>query len=145
MDDLQTLWNFLKEKFKESLSKVSYDTWIESASPIRITDNNIIIEVPSSLHKEYWENNLATRIVENIYEYSSREISPLFVIKNEQDTPANGNNVLRNEVPKKTLFKRDIQLNTKYTFDTFVIGKGNQMAHAAALVVAEEPVHLLIL
>ena len=80
MDDLQTLWNFLKEKFKESLSKVSYDTWIESASPIRITDNNIIIEVPSSLHKEYWENNLATRIVENIYEYSSREISPLFVI-----------------------------------------------------------------
>ena len=139
MDDLQTLWNFLKEKFKESLSKVSYDTWIESASPIRITDNNIIIEVPSSLHKEYWENNLATRIVENIYEYSSREISPLFVIKNEQDTPANGNNVLRNEVPKKTLFKRDIQLNTKYTFDTFVIGKGNQMAHAAALVVAEEP------
>lgn len=139
MDDLQTLWNFLKEKFKESLSKVSYDTWIESASPIRITDNNIIIEVPSSLHKEYWENNLATRIVENIYEYSSREISPLFVIKNEQDIPANGNNVLRNEVPKKTLFKRDIQLNTKYTFDTFVIGKGNQMAHAAALVVAEEP------
>ena len=139
MDDLQTLWNFLKEKFKESLSKVSYDTWIKSASPIRITDNNIIIEVPSSLHKEYWENNLATRIVENIYEYSSREISPLFVIKNEQDTPASGNNVHRNEVPKKTLFKRDIQLNTKYTFDTFVIGKGNQMAHAAALVVAEEP------
>lgn len=139
MDDLQTLWNFLKEKFKESLSKVSYDTWIESASPIRITDNNIIIEVPSSLHKEYWENNLATRIVENIYEYSSREISPLFVIKNEQETTSLGNKDLSNEVPKKTLFKRDIQLNTKYTFDTFVIGKGNQMAHAAALVVAEEP------
>ena len=136
MDDLQTLWNFLKEKFKESLSKVSYDTWIESASPIRITDNNIIIEVPSSLHKEYWENNLATRIVENIYEYSSREISPLFVIKNEQETTKLANH---NEVPKKNWFKKDIQLNTKYTFDTFVIGKGNQMAHAAALVVAEEP------
>ncbi|AEB28753.1 chromosomal replication initiation protein [Carnobacterium sp. 17-4] len=139
MDDLQTLWIFLKEKFKESLSKVSYDTWIESASPIRITDNNIIIEVPSSLHKEYWENNLATRIVENIYEYSSREISPLFIIKNEQEASNLVNKNLRNEVPKKTLFKKDIQLNTKYTFDTFVIGKGNQMAHAAALVVAEEP------
>lgn len=139
MDDLQTLWNFLKEKFKDSLSKVSYDTWIESAVPIRITENNIIIEVPSSLHKEYWENNLATRIVENIYEYSSREISPLFVIKNEnENTNANGKQKSQS-LTQKNAFRKDVLLNDKYTFDTFVIGKGNQMAHAAALVVAEEP------
>ena len=139
MDDLQNLWSYLKEKFKESLSKVSYDTWIESAHPIRITDQNIIIEVPSSLHKEYWENNLATRIVENIYEYSSREISPLFIIKNEQDP--NETTVLRksDSFAKNSPVRKDAQLNDKYTFDTFVIGKGNQMAHAAALVVAEEP------
>ncbi|WP_034551594.1 chromosomal replication initiator protein DnaA [Carnobacterium funditum] len=139
MDDLQSLWNFLKEKFKESLSKVSYDTWIESANPIRITEHNIIIEVPSSLHKEYWENNLATRIVENIYEYSSREISPLFVIKNEQENSNHNGKQKSQSLMQKNSFKKDIQLNDKYTFDTFVIGKGNQMAHAAALVVAEEP------
>ena len=139
MDDLQSLWNFLKEKFKESLSKVSYDTWIESAHPVRITEHNIIIEVPSSLHKEYWENNLATRIVENIYEYSSREISPLFVIKNEQENTNNNGKQNSQSLTQKNSFRKDIQLNDKYTFDTFVIGKGNQMAHAAALVVAEEP------
>ncbi|MGB3160047.1 chromosomal replication initiator protein DnaA [Carnobacterium sp.] len=139
MDDLQSLWNFLKEKFKESLSKVSYDTWIESANPIRITEHNIIIEVPSSLHKEYWENNLATRIVENIYEYSSREISPLFVIKNEQENTNSNGKQKSQSLTQKNSFRKDIQLNDKYTFDTFVIGKGNQMAHAAALVVAEEP------
>lgn len=139
MDDLQSLWNFLKEKFKESLSKVSYDTWIESAHLVRITEHNIIIEVPSSLHKEYWENNLATRIVENIYEYSSREISPLFVIKNEQENPDTAGKQKSQSLMQKNAFKKDIQLNDKYTFDTFVIGKGNQMAHAAALVVAEEP------
>lgn len=139
MDDLQSLWTFLKEKFKESLSKVSYDTWIESAHPVRITEHNIIIEVPSSLHKEYWENNLATRIVENIYEYSSREISPLFVIKNEQENTDNNGKQKSQSLMQKNSIRKDIQLNDKYTFDTFVIGKGNQMAHAAALVVAEEP------
>ena len=88
MDDLHSLWNYLKEKFKDSLSKISYDTWIESANPIRLTDKHLIVEVPSSLHKEYWENNLTTRIVENIYEFSGQELSPIFVIKNEEEAIA---------------------------------------------------------
>lgn len=136
MEDITSLWRYLQDKFKESLSKVSYDTWIDSAIPIRLTETNIIIEVPSSLHKDYWQNNLATRVVEGIYEFTGKEIAPIFMIKNE-DIPTS----LSKDDPKdigKTPFKQ-AQLNTKYTFDTFVIGKGNQMAHAAALVVAEEP------
>lgn len=136
MEDITSLWRYLQDKFKESLSKVSYDTWIDSAIPIRLTETNIIIEVPSSLHKDYWQNNLTTRVVEGIYEFTGKEIAPIFMIKNE-DIPTS----LSKDDPKdigKTPFKQ-AQLNTKYTFDTFVIGKGNQMAHAAALVVAEEP------
>ena len=64
MDDIYSLWRYLQEKFQESLSKVSYDTWIDSAVPVRLTDTNIIIEVPSSLHKEYSQNDLMSRIVE---------------------------------------------------------------------------------
>lgn len=135
LEDIYSLWQYLQEKFRETLSKVSYDTWIDSAAPIRLTETNIIIEVPSSLHKDYWQNNLATRVVEGIYEFSGREISPIFMIKNEE-MPA-----LSQDSPKKDgkIPFKQAQLNTKYTFDTFVIGKGNQMAHAAALVVAEEP------
>lgn len=135
LDDLYSLWRYLQDKFKESLSKVSYDTWIDSAVPVRLTETNIIIEVPSSLHKDYWQNNLATRIVEGIYEFSGKEISPIFMIKNE-DMPDIAQPTPRNK-PNRPF--KDALLNTKYTFDTFVIGKGNQMAHAAALVVAEEP------
>lgn len=135
MEDIYSLWRYLQEKFKESLSKVSYDTWIDSAVPIRLTDTNIIIEVPSSLHKDYWQNNLATRIVEGIYEFTGKEISPIFLVKNEESPTVSPQ---ADQQPKKGPFKQ-AQLNPKYTFDTFVIGKGNQMAHAAALVVAEEP------
>lgn len=139
MDELHSLWNYLKERFKDSLSKVSYDTWIESANPIRVTDQHLIVEVPSSLHKEYWENNLTTRIVENIYEFSGQELSPIFVIKNEEEAIAAQKKSPSSGIEQKNPFKKNAFLNDKYTFDTFVIGKGNQMAHAAALVVAEEP------
>lgn len=135
MEDIYSLWRYLQEKFKESLSKVSYDTWIDSAVPVRLTETNIIIEVPSSLHKDYWQNNLATRVVEGIYEFTNKEISPIFMIKNEELPIVEQDRPIR---PEKKPFKQ-AQLNSKYTFDTFVIGKGNQMAHAAALVVAEEP------
>lgn len=137
MDDLHSAWNYLQEKFRESLSKVSFDTWIQSANLVRITDSSVTIEVPSTLHKEYWKNNLSTRVVEYLYEFLGREISPLFVTAEEQA-------VHEEQEEHQAIQAFDTQpvsstLNNKYTFDTFVIGKGNQMAHAAALVVAEEP------
>lgn len=137
MDDLQSTWSYLQEKFKETLSKVSYDTWIHSAKLVRITNNSVTIEVPSTLHKEYWKNNLSTRVVEYLYEFLGREISPLFVTAEEQAAH-------EEQEDTQTVQAFETQpvsstLNSKYTFDTFVIGKGNQMAHAAALVVAEEP------
>ena len=115
MDELHSLWNYLKERFKDSLSKVSYDTWIESANPIRVTDQHLIVEVPSSLHKEYWENNLTTRIVENIYEFSGQELSPIFVIKNEEEAIAAQKKSPSSAMEQKNPFKKNAFLNDKYT------------------------------
>ncbi|HAJ69724.1 MAG TPA: chromosomal replication initiator protein DnaA [Alkalibacterium sp.] len=137
MDNIHTVWTYLQDKFKETLSKVSYDTWIQSASLVRLSDNSITIEVPSTLHKEYWKNNLSTKVVEYLYEYLGREISPLFVTADEQATFMEQDT--NEKVDPFTSENKSSTLNSKYTFDTFVIGKGNQMAHAAALVVAEEP------
>ncbi|PRY81447.1 chromosomal replication initiator protein DnaA [Alkalibacterium olivapovliticus] len=138
MDDIQSTWKYLQEQFREPLSKVSFDTWIQSANLVRLTNNSVTIEVPSNLHKEYWKNNLSTRVVEYLYEFLGREVSPLFVTTEEQAV----HEEQKEETQSINAF--DTQhvsstLNSKYTFDTFVIGKGNQMAHAAALVVAEEP------
>ncbi len=137
MDDIHTIWTYLQDKFKETLSKVSYDTWIKSANLVRLSDNSITIEVPSTLHKEYWKNNLSTKVVEYLYEFLGREVSPLFVTADEQATFEEQDT--NETVERFSSQYKSSTLNSKYTFDTFVIGKGNQMAHAAALVVAEEP------
>ena len=137
LEDQNSLWIYLKDKFKEDLSKVSFDTWIDSAQVLTVSNQTIMIQVPTTLHKEYWENHLATRIVEYVYEYAGQEITPRFITKDEQDQQDQEEETI--EIPSTPTIHQASELNSKYTFDTFVIGKGNQMAHAAALVVSEEP------
>ena len=138
LDEKEQLWSFIRDKFQESLTKISFDTWIESASLAQIDQNSVTIQVKSTLHKDYWEKTLTNKTVEILYEYFGREMTPNFItdeytsvqLNAQQDTEE-----VKTTVPE---FKSST-LNDKYTFDTFVIGKGNQMAHAAALVVSEEP------
>ncbi|TNW90877.1 chromosomal replication initiator protein DnaA [Enterococcus faecium] len=137
MVSLDALWNELKATYQKDLSPASYNTWIETANPRTLDQNQLVVEVPSKIHKEYWEKNLATKIVEVGYMLSGNEIIPRFITGEE----AEQEEVIEEKNPKVVVPSplKKAMLNPKYTFDTFVIGKGNQMAHAAALVVAEDP------
>lgn len=138
MDEKEQLWSFIREKFQESLTKISFDTWIESASLTQIDQNSVTIQVKSTLHKDYWEKNLTNKIVEILYEFFGREMTPNFVTEEDSSNQPVQEQTADKVVTSISEFKSST-LNDKYTFDTFVIGKGNQMAHAAALVVSEEP------
>lgn len=137
MVSLDALWNELKATYQKDLSPASYNTWIDTANPRTLDQNQLVVEVPSKIHKEYWEKNLATKIVEVGYMLSGNEIIPRFITGEE----AEQEEVIEEKNPKVVAPSplKKAMLNPKYTFDTFVIGKGNQMAHAAALVVAEDP------
>lgn len=137
MPSLNELWTQLQKIYKDEMSTVSYNTWIESAHPISFEGNELLIEVPSALHKKYWEDNLAGKIVETGYLLYGSEVIPNFFPADEKRQQKTQE--AQQKAEKKEQNKQKTLLNPKYTFDTFVIGKGNQMAHAAALVVAEDP------
>ncbi|AYW46332.1 chromosomal replication initiator protein DnaA [Tetragenococcus koreensis] len=137
MPSLETIWKELQESYRKEMNPVSYNTWIEPAKPISFYDNQLIIEVPTTVQKNYWEKNLAGKILETFFMMSGEEILPTFVTPDEAESYKQ-TETKKEESTTKTPEHRTM-LNSKYTFDTFVIGKGNQMAHAAALVVAEDP------
>ena len=135
MTSLDNFWQELKDSYKNDLNPASYDAWVGTAKPLSLAHNQLTIEVTSDLHKRYWEKHLAAKIVEIGFKVTGDEIMPLFVTPDEAPPVS----IVEKEEPPKMETTKRAMLNPKYTFDTFVIGKGNQMAHAAALVVAEEP------
>lgn len=136
------------EQLHESLAPVSYKTWVESSKPVSFNDNTLVITVPSKLHLDYWKNSLAKDLSTVLEPILGTKISVIPRLKAEsdpqtanQETGENTNygGMVGGSETELPSFLRPTHLNDKYTFDSFVIGAGNQLAHAAALAVAEEP------
>ncbi|VDH10381.1 chromosomal replication initiation protein DnaA [Lactiplantibacillus plantarum] len=142
------LWNLIKFSMEQDLSKITFQTFVEPAKPLQLDKAQMTIEVPTQLHRDYWEKNLAAKLTDIAMQATNEQIRPVMITEEERqqltrdkDSQVTTGNVAGQQPTTATTptFMRETKLNPKYTFDTFVIGKGNQMAHAAALVVSEEP------
>ncbi|MCF6418357.1 MAG: chromosomal replication initiator protein DnaA [Furfurilactobacillus sp.] len=138
MVDKNTLWDGLKESFRANLSPVTFNTWVESALPLSYQPPRFVLQVPSQLHKDYWERTLTPKLVEFAFSDFQAELEPEYVIEGEQPVQPTVKEPVTDAATTEVANHAN-SLNDKYTFDTFVIGKGNQMANAAAMAVSEEP------
>ncbi|APX73315.1 chromosomal replication initiator protein DnaA [Companilactobacillus allii] len=137
-------WNYFKQKLKENLTPVSFNTWVGSAEPLFIEGNDIHIAVPTELHKDYWERHYAEEVAIYSYKFNGIELNPIIETQEEHAKKEQPENIApkqtnNNDSEKSGHVFHNSHLNPKYTFDSFITGSGNQMAHAAALAVAEEP------
>ncbi len=149
MDPLDEFWKILLAHFEKTNSDFTIKHWIMPAKLLKIDSNYLYIQVPSQTYANFWEDNLLTDVMERGYDYFRKSFEPKFIISDEQDfsskqtfmesTPLVQATEEIKEVTKNIYLEDDSLLNPKYTFDSFIIGKGNQMAHAAALVVCERP------
>lgn len=136
MEDIKNVWEDIKSKtkFEYDISDPAYRTFI---LPLQIesVENDIInIVIP-------YEQNEGIGI-----DYYNKKYKTPFEVVLEEVTGRRYNIVFLNNTSKEktdnevvSSYYNTSNLYTKYTFDTFVVGKNNQFAHSAALAVAENP------
>ena len=129
---LNETWYQITKLLEEEMTSVSFSTWIETIVPVSFNKNNIILEVPSEFNLGIIKSRYKDLLHNAIKLITNRSLEIEFCIKST-DGP-----VGREEHIDENSHVLSI-LNPKYTFNTFVKGNGNQLAHAAALAVAEAP------
>ena len=122
----------------EIMSEVSYNTWILGLKPIGMRNGVFMISVPNELTLDIINQRYMLLFKESIKHVLNQDVEVQCVVgEPESDDSKTEEEVQKDAIkPAQEAFG---SLNSKYTFDSFVIGNSNRFAHAASVAVAESP------
>ncbi len=128
MDFLNDYWQKVLELVKPEMIPISFATWISPLKLISMDDNVFYIKANSEYQKLYVEKRYL-ELIKNAFNFVTNKECIVKLVLNDDTEPT----------IKETASYTNLNssLNPKYTFETFVVGKNNEFAHAAALAVAE--------
>ena len=139
MDDL---WNQALSVIKKKINKQSFDTWFLPTIQVAQKDSHISVGVPNTFFADWLQDHYLPIIKESLRGLSDREIQVEFIVNHKFPVPqTHSQDQPKPTEPKRApinIYQRPV-FNPKYTFDNFIVGASNQLAHAAALAVAEQP------
>jgi chromosomal replication initiator protein len=150
----ESLWSEVSGRLRGALNDTTYGTWFGEAHGLELSDDRFVLGVPNDFIREWIEGHFLSLIVAAIRDVTGHE-RPVDLRVTELDAAAvNGGSSLGDDTLEGEDLAADMVariqpaaqarpesggFNTKYTFDSFVIGSSNRFAHAAALAVAEAP------
>lgn len=141
---LQEVWPKTLSVLQDTLKRPTLAKWIPELQPVKFDGACLTIGVPSRLAKDWLEDKTSHLLNHALSEAFNAPIEVCFCVNqlalHLDDAQAQSPATLGTSTPRKSddAFT-SLSLNPKYTMDAFVIGKSNQIAHAAALAVSRGP------
>lgn len=143
MDEIKENWEMIKDTIRKEydLSEISFKTWVQPLKFHAVVDDNVTIIIPSEQSHaiNYISNKYKNYFQVTISELFNHNYSISFLLESEATQESGQSSQSIPPTPVYNLNYEMANLNPKYKFNTFVVGKNNVFAHSASLAVAESP------
>ena len=147
MEELKSKWNEIKEHLRDEMElfEVSYNTWISPLEIGSIDGDDLYIEIPDDVSNgpgpNFMNKKFGLNFKVSIAELTGKEYNIKFVSKNHgsNETEKKVSSYLLSNDDNYLKRAKEANLRKEYTFDSFVVGDNNSLAHAASVAVADAP------
>ena len=130
----QEIWQTALGQIETKVPKASYETWFKfpKTRGKQISEDSFLIESESAFISEYLEQRMYSIISDVLFKLLDKELELKFKVLGSQ---------LDSELKIQNSFQSNknfnLNLNPNYTFENFVLGASNELAHAASIAVSE--------
>ncbi len=144
MDNNQ-LWQAVLGEIELNLSKANFTTWFKNTFISDFENEQVIVCVPNTFTKTWLEKKYHGEISNALKNITSQEIKNIvYKVETRKNQPLEGQksntqNLNVDGILPKTPPLNRLGLNSRYIFEDFIVGKGNELAHAACQAVAANP------
>lgn len=152
------LWQTTLSQLQLQMTRATFDTWVKDTHIVDHNGDCLVIGTKNGYAKDWLENRLSNTISRTLASVLGHPVVIEFIIDSTtgskngrivepeaddhfslQSLNGNGNSLTINGNGHPQGGKDRLTLNTRYTFDQFIVGASNRLAHAASLAVSEKP------
>lgn len=152
--DLQALWQAALGELELSLSKANFTTWFKNTFISSFEGGRVVISTPNTFTKAWLEkkyHDAIARAIRTASDQVIREITYRVEVRNTTILPMDAvspeiapqfsSTSLAPSTDSATgdTGRNEVGLNPRYTFDSFIVGKNNELAHAACIAASSKP------
>ena len=142
--DYKQLWQSVLVEIELSVSKANFTTWFKDTRIVKEDEGTIVVSVPNAFAKEWIIQKYHHTILKSLRNLDSSIHAVEYVVNKEEtrrreDKDMNAFGMKELPLPPDVFINKDDNLNPRYTFETFVVGSFNELAHAAAQAVIKSP------
>jgi chromosomal replication initiator protein len=149
----EQIWQAALGQLQMEIPKSTFDTWVKGTSLLTHEDGSFVVGVNNAYAKDWLENRLGSTVRRTLTGIVGRTVEVSFVVwpgasgsteitDRAAEFPAHDGTVSGGAVAVPATYvpqSGNSRLNSKYKFETFVVGPSNRLAHAASMAAAENP------